>query len=181
VRTIGRLLLVWLVALALPVQGLAAARMTHCLAGSAPTHGPAHDGSPAPAAHGGHRAGDAVPAHDVRHGVRHDVRGDHLGHAHGESPGHDQVHDHGHDRAQAGPEQATASSPPHDDAGAGHAPSAGQKCSACAACCAATAPWPHIAELPVLDLASAPRASSDACAASVVAPGLERPPRLNLA
>lgn len=56
-----------------------------------------------------------------------------------------------------------------------------KKCSACAACCAAAALPTHVAEVPVLDLASTPTGLIEVASVSFIASGPERPPRTHLA
>jgi hypothetical protein len=173
VRSFWRVLLVWLTVLAIPVQGVAAARMTHCLVSPAPVH-----------QHGAH---DALEGH----GHPHEQQGHHdhaavSGSAHAGAHGHPvpaaaitaenavvDVAEPGRVEAM----QATPAASPQNSEVAG----IDQTCSVCAACCAATALPTHVAELPMPDLVSTPMGLVDVTSISFIASGPERPPRAHLA
>ena len=150
-----RVLLVWLVALALPLQGLAAARLQHC----APSHPAAAMVTTA-----------AIAGHSA-----------HADHAQGHAGGHQggEHHDEGHHGsahgAAPGMSAAEGAQPAQDDGGSG---SGTGSCSACAACCAALAlfaPGPGLPEsLPDTLVPQRPPLES----ASFFSDGLDRPPRL---
>lgn len=123
-RATARLLLIWLLALALPAQGIAAATMQFC--------GPGHQHQVHPAEVGGHA----------------------------------------HHAALAGGKSAPA---------AKLAQLGKFKCSACAACCLATALPPAIATLPVVKPVIEPEAVVPSDYAGPVVAGLERPPKHTLA
>ncbi|WP_425259433.1 hypothetical protein ACPOLB_00995 [Rubrivivax sp. RP6-9] len=143
-----RVLLVWLMACALPLQGLAAVRMQHC----APSH-PAVTilqtvATPAHAARADHGPGQGGGHHAGGH--------------------HDSVHDAHH----AAPDTAPAhGAQPAQDGGTG-------SCSACAACCAALALFAQVPGLPASppDALVPQRAPLES--ASFFSDGLDRPPRL---
>lgn len=153
-----RAMLVWLVVLVMPVQGLAAAGMLHCAAG----HGNSAAGS---APHGG--AAGGPPAHP---GVFSDAP------VHPASVPAGEVH-HGamHDGVMHGGVMHSGGGLADDPAASAHG------CSACAACCAALALpgglWLTIEPSgPTFDSSASPGA-----APSFVPPGLERPPRVRSA
>lgn len=155
-----RLALMWLLLLALPLQGFAAATMLHC----APNHhaaGVAAMQEPVGASMHSH-AGHGAPSHD--HGASHAA-------SHAASVSH---HDHG---AAGAPGDAAApadASPAFDTA-------AKAKCSACASCCfGAALPAAPIA-LPACVPDAAPSAVPCDEAIGFVTDGPDRPPRLPLA
>lgn len=164
-RFLLRSLFVWMMVLALPLQGVAAAGMQACgsmhapmgpnaVAAEAQLHGPAVvEGHRAPVmAHG--------DAHAIVHGEAHSI-------AHGEA-----------DPIVHGDAHAAAPTQFASDPGA---PIAGHQCGACAACCPAVAlpSVPSLPAAPVAGVAAIP--ASPARATSFVPPGLERPPRAVLA
>jgi hypothetical protein len=156
-----RLFLVWLLALALPVQGIAGAAMAHCgashqrMAAGLQAAPHAHEGAAAGHRHAGPAAG--------------------AGHRHAAAPGAEEARHHGH--AAADPGAAADGADAEADA---RAELARYSCSSCAACCAGTA-------LPSAAL-RVPRGASVAedfiePAAHVeafVSDGPERPPRSRL-
>ena len=109
--------LAWLLLLAIPLQGLAAASMLHCGSGS---------GSAAPARSAGH------PHHHPDGSDRAVAMGHGL--SHHQHAGHDHSADESADVAAASVD-STAGSP----AVGGALPHADHKCSVCAACCHAAA------------------------------------------
>jgi hypothetical protein len=123
---IVRTALIWLLAIALPVQGAAAATMLSC--------GPGHHG----AAAGAHAHADDPPGMSSHHTHNGDEAGDHASshaHPHGSMAGH-----HGGDAATShdlSVDPSPDGSPVHKTAG---------KCSACASCCTVavlpTSVWP---------------------------------------
>lgn len=150
-------------ALALPLQGMAAVARLHC--GAA--------GLAAPAlAHG------ALHGHDLDHATLHHATG------HASHQGHPAQH-------HASPLNAGAVAEPSSDARAIDAPnlrpiqkphaSHGHACSACAACCAGLGLPAAIPLLTEPDLASVPAATVAAPAFHFLASGPERPPRSDLA
>jgi hypothetical protein len=151
-----RTTLIWLMAIALPVQGAAGATMLAC--------GPDHHG--AAAAHS-HAAGDPVHEHG-------DVMEPHI-HAEGHAAlGHADTGYHGHDReSPSGSESAAADgNDVHKAAG---------KCSACASCCTVA-----VLPTSVLPIGSPPAvdrvvAFFQTQAAVYMTGGPERPPRTILA
>jgi len=166
VPPIFRVLVVWLLALALPAQGLAAVRMMHCAPGGAPMHA-----SPQAGAQGGH-------AGHPGHADRVDRAADAAAHgpAHAHDVGHASGHELDHD-ATLGP----ASGPQASSDAAPGANLADQKCSACAACCGGAALSPYIAGVPEFAPDSGPLVQPLARAVSFLTAGLERPPRPDLA
>jgi hypothetical protein len=123
-----RLLLIWLIALALPAQGIAAATMQFC--------GPGHPSQ---------MQWLGASAHD-RHG------------------------DHGHATEHRGTGM-------HPGAPADLARHGKLKCSACAACCAATALPPSPLTVPVIEPAVARVTLMTSTYVGPVDAGLERPPK----
>lgn len=153
-----RVLMLWMLALALPLQGMAAVAMLHCASKAPVRHhaGIQAQAAAAEAAQGGEQAG---------HGGH--VHGLHAGHAH-----HDQ-------RVTGAAPDGPMAQASHDASlpASSHAHAAGHSCSACAACCVALALPPA---MPVLAAAL----SAPTTAATLVAPspsfltaGPERPPR----
>jgi hypothetical protein len=149
-----RVLLVWLMACALPLQGLAAARLQHC----APGH---------PAAVVAAQVPPVATAAMVDHATHAD---------HGARPAgnhHDGSHDHRHhEHHQADPGAAAAdAAQPAQDGGTG-------SCSACAACCAAAALFVQAPGLPeTLPDTPVPQ-RLPLVSATFLSDGPDRPPRL---
>ena len=154
-----RTLLVWLLALALPLQGATAATMALC--------GPGH--------HTGTLALEAAPpaidlarmapirSHDRLHG-----------HVHGTSQA---AHEHHHHAAGAGHGQAGGEA---SDADLG-AQSKADTCSVCAACCSVAVMASGPKALPVAEFAAAVFPPSDCSVDAVATKGPERPPRIDFA
>ncbi len=146
-----RLLVVWFIALALPVQGVASATMAHC----GPRHQPMHMAAGAP----------GVPQAAQPHAAD-------VAHAHHPHRPHDEgaaAHSTGH------PEPA-----PHAAAEPGKFTDLGTyKCSSCASCCAGTALTSAMPEVP--DSEPAPTVFAEATVTVTVDPfasdGPDRPPR----
>lgn len=177
-RSFWRVLLVWLTVLAIPVQGVAAARMTHCLA--APASVLQHR------SHGPHEALDPPERHDAhaRH-HQHHQQGHHDHHALS-GDGHAGPHVRPAETASMADADWTADVDARAETPAvspqdGKVAGVDKKCSACAACCAATALPTHVAEVPILDLASTPTGLVEVTSVSFIASGPERPPRAYLA
>jgi len=152
----ARAFLVWVMVIAMPMQGLAASAMLFC--------GPSHErmmrglaiDAPAPA--------HAAPGHASRQGHDHAA----PGHAHA-MPGD----------AAAG--HFAAHGDDGDDGG-GLSPHLGKfSCSACAACCAMLALPASFSPPGVVAAAHPMPASSSAAVPSLPPDGLERPPRAILA
>ena len=156
-----RTVLIWLVALAIPAQGMAAVVMLHC--------GPGHH----PAQKTGVTA-TLLPA--VAH-AEHAAHG-HVGHR-------VQGSDAATSAAASADVQGVAAAATAADTPAGSASDAdpstqppNQKCSACAACCAGLALPSAVALLPTLDPVREVTVLSPAWTAGVAVDGLERPPRI---
>jgi Flp pilus assembly protein TadB len=150
-RSLLRSWLVWLMVLALPLQGLAGTALQHCA--TAPRQ----------------------VAHDL---VSQAMHSEHLQMQ--EQP-HQHQHQHaaagpGHDHGPA----ADRSSAAHADLASAHAAGGNHHCSACAACCSVmgmpTWATPLAAPTIVLTAAALPRVVVD----SFVPAGLDRPPRHHL-
>lgn len=180
-RSFWRVLLVWLTVLAIPVQGVAAAAMTHCHNATVPMH-----------QHGAHIGHGQPDEHDRSGGHPHEGHHDHRHHHAMNGVGPAEPHAHpatvaetaapammADDTWPAGTEAAREA--PAASAHAGKVAGIDKKCSACAACCAAAALPTHVAELPLLDLASTPMSLIDVALVSFIASGPERPPRTHLA
>ena len=167
-----RTVLIWLLAVALPVQGAAAATMLAC--------GPGHHGAAGAHAHAA-EAGQAPHAHDIgAHAHDHEAQHDHQagdGSAHPHTDGDGADDHHGGmlgESSQASPTDVDSATgnPVHKSAG---------KCSACASCCT-------VAVLPTSALAIASPVHTDRVtvffpvqAAVFMTGGLDRPPRTFLA
>ena len=167
-RQLLRTVLIWLVVLAVPAQGMAAVSMMHC--------GPGHHGAQVTQGMAPTLAeiSPVAPGGQAAHG--HAVQAGHTGHA-------------SHAAAHAGMASASAhlvaSSEAADTAQPGKViapveaddPSY-KKCSACAACCAGLALSGTAVKPPTTDSADEVTVSALFMAASVVIDGLERPPRI---
>jgi len=190
VRSFWRVILVWLTVLAIPVQGVAAARMTHCLAVPASVH---EHGS-----HGPREVLDAPERHDAHRGHQQRHPQGHHDHHAMTGDAHAVPHARMAEAAEAAEAAAMATTAAVADAEwsadaeampatpaasplDGKAPGVEKKCSACAACCAAAALPTHVAEVPRLDLLSTPTSLVEAASVSFIASGPERPPRTHLA
>ena len=154
-----RTVLIWLVALAVPAQGMAAATMMHCGAGHHLAQAAQAKAQPLP---------DAPQAAHVEH----------TGHGH-TSPVASEL-------GSAGESGTNATSPDATDTAQADkaadpvkvAKATSHKCSACASCCAGLA-LPSTAVMPpATDPAREVTALSPSWAASVVIDGPERPPRI---
>ena len=143
----ARTLLVWIMAMLLPMQGMAAAGGLLC----APGHHPA---PPSAGVHG-------EPAGHAHHGPPSAAAGGFVdaGHAHHGALG-------GAAAAGTDAQEGGASSHPADDS-----------CSACSACCAGAALPSSARTLARVDLAPPELCAPDSGVASIVGRGLERPPR----
>lgn len=171
-RLLLRSLFVWLMALALPLQGIAAAGMQACgpmhehtgpvaASAHAPGHGHAredgHRGHAAQYSHSSHAAHLSASAHPASHGDAHPAAA--------ELSSADQGLHAAAERLSGNPEL----------------PAAGHQCGACAACCPAVA-LPSLLAFPVAPVSEAVVIpAAPASVASFVPPGLERPPRAILA
>lgn len=151
-RNCWRILLLCLTMLALPLQGVAAVRMLHCL-----TTASAAQSTAWPTGH--------VADETAHHHAAHESH-DHA-HAH--------VHPHGHDGSPAGEADDGAAADTAHGHGASH------KCSACAACCAGMAVAFELPLMPQPPHGAEHTPVAEAAAASFIAGGLERPPRSTLA
>lgn len=185
-RSFWRVLLVWLAALAIPIQGVAAVGMTHCQGapGPAQQHGAhAHTHPQGLHSQAGQRHHGDQHLHEQAHGDHHAMNGS----------AHAAMHDHMAVEAQragfdhAGEEGNGAWPPgaatPDTSAASSHAGKVSgvdKKCSACAACCAAVALPAHVPEVPMLDLVSTPASLTEVDSVSYIASGPERPPRSHL-
>lgn len=149
-----RVLLVWVMAIAIPVQGLAAAAMLSC--------GPSHARMMQGLLHG---AQAAAPGHGHGHGPALSTAADHGAH-HGHAAPH-----------QAAPSPAAEPAPTADAAGSAAPQADAFSCSACAACCAMLA-LPAGSVQPQAVVPAHPE--RDALVVPVASPppdGLDRPPR----
>ena len=155
-----RTLLVWLLVLALPAQGAAAATMAFC--------GPHHPGGAA-ASHAEQRAAAEhlhPQAHPQTHPQAHpqaDAQGDHGDH-----------------------HQATTARADSADAGSSAAPAKGghavqQKCSACASCCSMGAILNSVLAVAAPDLSPTVFAAVVPTVEAFAVDGPDRPPRIVLA
>ena len=150
-RATLRIVLMWMLVLAIPAQGVAAATMLHCR----PGHHPAPVSKAVAAEHAAHghvsrfERADAAEANTVRN------------HAAADAP--------------------SVSAPDNVPDLSKFSKQAQQKCSACASCCSAFALISMPALLPDPDPAKTVVAIAQAWAASVVIDGPERPPRSFLA
>ena len=154
-----RTVLIWLVALAVPAQGMAAATMLHC--------GPGHHGAQA-------------TQHKVQAlaGAPQAAAGAYAAHGHVSHPAPD-VSSAGDSGQNASSLDASGAAQTGKAADAVKgAQSSYQKCSACASCCAGLA-LPSTAVMPpTIDPAREVTVLSPSWAASVVVDGPERPPRI---
>ena len=155
-----RTLLIWLLVLAVPAQGAAAATMALC----GPNH---HNGTPG-----------AAMVHTQASGLSHDHR---LDHPNGDSSDHVQnsaathpAHDHNHAVADV-PAGGEASAPAQGIHAGQH------KCSACASCCSVSAMLSPLLAVPVPDVAPTVFRTVVPSVEAFNADGPERPPRIVLA
>ena len=160
-RRLVRLTVFWLLAAALPLQGVAAATMRSC----APV---GHHGNAMPASPHGHDAGLAIVAPAATDAVatihRHAGDASHAGHANQAGHASHASMDHGDD------------SNARSDAGGAVA-----KCSACSFCCTGAAAPAHLLVFGPLDLPEFYAPFAARSVAAFVSEGLERPPRTVLA
>ncbi len=147
-RSLLRSLFVWLMVLALPLQGLAGTAMQHCAKAAQQSE---------------HRStAEAVQFSDVPvqpHGVT----------------GHDHGHGHGHGHAQD--PGTDFSSPAAAAPVAAHAADGDHHCSACAACCTAVGLPTWTSPLDALTATSTAPSLPRLAVDSFVPAGLDRPPR----
>lgn len=156
-KQLFKTVLIWLVALSVPAQGMAAVSMLHC--------GPGHQGAQSAQSMAQTLSGALPPAHE------HPAHG----HEHHSLPDVDAVSDSGHNGSLANAAGVTETGQTPDTAKV--AASTQHKCSACASCCAAMA-LPSREVMPAqIDAARDVIVSLTVNAASVVIDGLERPPR----
>ena len=151
--------MIWLVALAVPAQGMAAVVMIHC--------GPAHGGVQA-----------AQPNHRALPGPSQVAHGEHAAHGHASHLAPDAGADSDTGQSATSPDgsgiaQADKVADPAKDAKATY-----QKCSACASCCGGLALPSTVFMVPTIDAAREVTVLSLSEAASVVIDGPERPPRI---
>lgn len=170
-RAWWRVLIVWLLVLALPVQGAVASAVWRC-APPAPTAAmpwaevaaepamPCHEAATAATAVSGPHARGAHGAHGAlgRHGAAHAA-------VHG-------------DAASAGPQAGDRAE--GTGAAGGHGPQGCSACAACAAGCAAHALPARLPPLARLDTTAVPAAEPQLPAPSFITAGPERPPRATL-
>ncbi len=171
-----RTALIWLLAVALPVQGAAAATMLACGPGhhgAAGSH--AHSAAAGQAPHSHDHGTQAAPAYPVQHdhhaghnAAQAHTHGDGADHHHGGTPGESLEAS----PTDASPTASATGNPVHKSAG---------KCSACASCCT-------VAVLPTSAFAIASPVHADRVAvffpvqaAVFMTGGLDRPPRTFLA
>lgn len=153
-----RTVLIWLVALAVPAQGMAAVTMLHC--------GPGHHGAQA-AQSSGQTLPDASQA-----------AGEHAAHGHASHPHLDTNTVSDTAQNPASPDASAAAQVDKTIDPVKVAKAAYQKCSACASCCAGLALPSKAAIPPTIDAAREVTVLSLPEAASVVIDGPERPPRI---
>lgn len=154
-----RTVLIWLVAFAIPAQGMAAAAMLHC----GPHH---HDASAAqPKVHA--HPGDVwlAPAAPATHG-----------HASHPAADGDVAGDSG--RNSTSPDTASAAQVGKPTVESKATGSTYQKCSACASCCAGLALPSAAVMTPAIDPVREVTVLPRSWAASIVIDGPERPPRI---
>jgi hypothetical protein len=171
-----RTFLMWLLMLAIPVQGIAASAMLHC--------GPSHQRQQqAAAAIGGHEdhAHHGDPARQYAHGAHH--HGMHAGdgkasvHSAGGADSRGGVDGtHGADATEGAHGTYGADALDGTDSGAAATLSAA-KCSACAACCHAAAIIGTPLAVGIAVPGSAPEAAVPLRLEAIVPDGLDRPPR----
>ena len=157
-----KIALIWLVALAVPAQGMAAATMLHC--------GPGHHGAQA-----AQRKLQALPE------AAQPAPGEHAahGHASGHAPDPATLSDTGQTATSL--DASGTAQPGKTTDSVKVAKSTYQKCSACAACCAGVA-LPSTAVMPpTIDATREVAALLPFKAASLVIDGPERPPRIRRA
>lgn len=162
-----RTLLIWLLALALPAQGVAAATMVFC--------GPNHHGA-GPVAHAQHA--DAEHAH---HGSAAQQYPPRLGASHDEHHGAPNGVYHG--AHHAGAAQADGASSPVEvaDAPAKFHQADSPKCSACASCCSAAAILSSAPAVAAPEFSATVFATVEPSVDPFAADGPDRPPRVVLA
>ena len=156
-----RTVLIWLVALAVPAQGMAAVAMLHC--------GPGHHSAQAGGVTAKMLPEEAHAMHSAQGHVGHLVQGSEAA---TEAAASADVHG----VAAAGAAADTAAGSASDADLSTQPPN--QKCSACAACCAGLALPSAVALLPTLDPVREVTALSPSWTAGVAVDGLERPPRI---
>ena len=154
-----RTVLIWLVAFAIPAQGMAAAAMLHC----GPHH---HDATAAQTKDHAH-LGDLglAPAAPATHG--------HAAHAVADADVADNV-----GRNSAMPDAASTALIGKSTAATKATGSTYQKCSACASCCAGMALPSAAVMTPAIDPVREVTVLPKSWAASIVIDGPERPPRI---
>jgi hypothetical protein len=152
----ARVLWIWLLVLALPVQAVTAATMAYC--------GPGHLPGPV-----------GTASHDLR--ADHDHSGHGQAQGPGEHAGHGAVHAHPHADDSGAPSLPPASgSAPVTEAWLAHADD--HECSACASCCSAAA-IPSIGmQLPVPEHPPTVFVAVVPAVEKFAAAGPDRPPRL---
>lgn len=151
-----RVIMLWWMVLALPMQGVAAAAMLHC--GAAASGAPAYASSQQPAAaehHGGMHAG-ADPAQHAHHAHPAMAMPDDAGTTDGLTP-----------------DEPLSGQPASHQAG----PAAAHACSACAACCVAMGLPTGMPTLVAAPTAPTAVTALVAPAPSFLTAGPERPPR----
>ncbi len=162
-----RTLLIWLLVLALPAQGVAAATMAFC----GPNHhgaGPAAHSPRANAEHAHH--GSAAQENRMHHGVSHD---EHHG-------AHHVVHAGAHHVGAAQADEG-ASSVQLTKAPANLKQADSQKCSACASCCSAAAFPTSAPSVVTPDFSATVFAIVEPSVDPFATAGPDRPPRIFLA
>ena len=154
-----RTVLIWLVAFAIPAQGMAAAAMLHCR--------PHHHDATAAQSKGHAHLGDLglAPAAPATHG--------HAAHAVADADVADNV-----GRNSAMPDAASTALIGKSTAATKATGSTYQKCSACASCCAGMALPSAAVMTPAIDPVREVTVLPKSWAASIVIDGPERPPRI---
>lgn len=160
-----RTLLIWLLVLAVPAQGAAAATMVMC--------GPNHHAAGAGAAMAHVQAGG--PSSESPHDHPRAQSNVHEQHSTSMHAAHT-AHDHDHDHGVAGVPAAGEASAPANGMHAGQ-----HKCSACASCCSVSAMLSPVPAVPVPDFAPTVFTAVVPSVEAFSADGPDRPPRIVLA
>ncbi len=157
-----RTLLIWLLVLAVPAQGAAAATMAMC----GPNH---HAGGPGAALV--HVLAGGISS-ESQHNVPHAHSNDHAQHG----PATHAAHDHDHNHTMADVPAAGEASAPTQGMHAGQ-----HKCSACASCCSVSAMLSPVLAVPVPEVAPTVFSVVVPNVEAFSADGPDRPPRIILA
>lgn len=166
-----RTLLIWLLALALPAQGVAAATMVFC--------GPNHHGA-GPVAHSQHANAEHAHRGSAAQQNRTQLGASHAEH-HGAQNGAQNGAQHGAQHAGAAQADEGSSSVEVAKAPAKLKQADSQKCSACASCCSAAAILSSAPSVAAPDFSATVFATVEPSVDPFAADGPDRPPRIVLA